>query len=344
MKHKSEDYKIAAVRPYLNQSQNRDDTARTFSCPKRSLTRWRARFRDTQSIRRHNRIPVAYKVTQEQAAWAVNHVRSHQTISSPELQTAAQNRFPGIDISTRRLFRVVRQNNLTRKRTRHGHFPRERYRQPVDRSEQLRAFYRITDAHPIDRIISIDETSLTPFMYRAYSRCDLGDRCIQVTDNNRVFTKHTFVCAITDARLLGWEMYDEGAMTAERMVTFLTRLIRENRLRGYLFVMDNAGAHKGQSIRGLIANSGNQLAYSVPYNPQTNVIEGWFSQFKYHMSTAQTRDIEGIRTDIRRVIELIQPRQYREYFRYSYRRQEYPDRPRPLGSTLRMSPRRYKPI
>jgi hypothetical protein len=36
MKHKSEDYKLAAVQHYLNQSHNREVTARAFSCPKRS--------------------------------------------------------------------------------------------------------------------------------------------------------------------------------------------------------------------------------------------------------------------------------------------------------------------
>lgn len=211
MKHISEDYKLAAVQHYLNQSHNRQVTARAFSCPKRSLTRWTRRFRDIHSLKRPNRDPISYKITQEQAGWAVQYVRTHQTISSTELLSAIQARFPRIDISARHLSRVVRENNLTRKRTRHGHFPRQRYRQPVNWSQQLRAFYRLMDAHPIDRIISIDETSLTPFMYRAHSRCDLGERCIQVTNNNQVFTKHTIVGAITSRSLLGWEMYDQGA-------------------------------------------------------------------------------------------------------------------------------------
>ena len=143
MKHKSEDYKIAAVKHYLHESHNREFTARAFSCPKRSLARWTRRYRDTQAIQRQNRESIAYKVTEAQAAWAADYVRTHQTISSPELLRTFQERFPGAQISARHLSRVVRENNLTRKRTRHGHFPRERYRQPVNRSQQLRAFYQI---------------------------------------------------------------------------------------------------------------------------------------------------------------------------------------------------------
>ena len=231
---------------------------------------------------------------------------------------------------------------MTRKRTRHGHFPTQRYRRPVNRSQQLRAFYNVTDAHPINRIISIDETSLTPFMFRAYSRCQLGDKCVQVTDENRVFTKHTFVAAITNQRLLGCELYDEGAMTSERMVAFLTRLIRRYRLRGYLFLLDNAGVHRNQSVRDVIATSGNQLLHTVPYNPQTNAVEAWFSQFKWYMSTSIIRTVAAIREDIETVLPRITPEHYRAYFQYAYRKGEYPQRPRPRGSTHERPPKAYK--
>ena len=73
----------------------------------------------------------------------------------------------------------------------------------------------------MDKIISIDETSLTPFMFRPYSRCPLGEKCIETTDNNKVFTKHTFVGAISSSRMMGWKVYEEGAMNADRFVEFI---------------------------------------------------------------------------------------------------------------------------
>lgn len=167
----------------------------------------------------------------------------------------------------------MRDFNLTRKRRRHRHLPTQRYRRSVNRNQQLLAFYATTDAHPINRLISIDETSLTPFMYRAYSRCRLVNKCIQATDENRVFTKHTFVAAITNKRLLSCELYDEGGMTSERMVPFLIRLIQRYRLGGYLVLLDNAGPHRNQSVRDVIGTAGNQLLYTVPYNPQTKAVE-----------------------------------------------------------------------
>jgi hypothetical protein len=37
---------------------------------------------------------------------------------------------------------VIRDNNQTRKRTRHEHFPKERYKKPIDKQTELNAFYQ----------------------------------------------------------------------------------------------------------------------------------------------------------------------------------------------------------
>ena len=39
-------------------------------------------------------------------------------------------------------------------------------------------FYKEVDKHPINKIISLDETSIQPAMIMEYSRCELGKRCI----------------------------------------------------------------------------------------------------------------------------------------------------------------------
>lgn len=46
--------------------------------------------------------------------------------------------------------------------------------------------------------------------------------------------------------------------------------------------MDNGGCHKSQIVRDIVAESGNQLQYTVPYKPKTNAVESWFSQFKHY--------------------------------------------------------------
>ena len=47
--------------------------------------------------------------------------------------------------------------------------------------------------------------------------------------------------------------------------------------------MDNAVIHRSKIIRQIIEESNNKLLYSVPYHPQTNAIEDFFSQLKHYI-------------------------------------------------------------
>ena len=79
-------------------------------------------------------------------------------------------------------------------------------------------FYKITDKYTIDKIISIDETSIHAQISNSYSRCELGKRCIKKTTKNTTFRKYTLVCAINSNGIIG---YERGGMTADRMIDFI---------------------------------------------------------------------------------------------------------------------------
>jgi len=217
-----------------------------------------------------------------------------------------------------------------------------RHKSPTDRKADLQAFYSVVSSFPIDRIISIDETSLTPFMFRPYSRCPLGEKCIETTDDNKVFTKHTFVGAISSSKIMGWRLYEQGAMNADRFVEFVGSIIKEHHLENYLFLFDNAGAHKGEKIKKLMEQTNNRFLYTIPYNPYTNIIENWFSQFKFYMETSRTRDFNELKKECRGAIEKIQPHHYANYFKYGYKKETYPKRKKPWKSTHRRHPKKYK--
>ena len=59
--HKSQDYKLSAVKYYLK-SKNTSETCQIFECSSRSLMRWIKKFQTSQSIERKDRVNVAYKV------------------------------------------------------------------------------------------------------------------------------------------------------------------------------------------------------------------------------------------------------------------------------------------
>ena len=91
-----------------------------------------------------------------------------------ELHKIIKKKYKDFDITPQHLGQVIRYNNITRKRTRHEHYPKERYEKPTDIKKELKAFYEEVSKYTLDNIISLDKTSITPFMYRSYSKCYLG--------------------------------------------------------------------------------------------------------------------------------------------------------------------------
>ena len=84
-KHHTEDYKISAVKHYLNKSHNLTKTCNEFDCSRISLKRWINRYNDEQSIKRHNIKPISYKVTKEQVKYAIQLLKQNEQINLSEL-------------------------------------------------------------------------------------------------------------------------------------------------------------------------------------------------------------------------------------------------------------------
>ena len=49
-KNKSEDYKISAVKYYLNNNKNQIQTCKIFGCYPRSLMRWVTKYKNNKNI------------------------------------------------------------------------------------------------------------------------------------------------------------------------------------------------------------------------------------------------------------------------------------------------------
>ena len=79
-KHKSEDYILLTVQHYLEKKDNQIDTCNLFKCSPRSLMRWVRRYKVEQSIKRHNRIPIAYKVKKIHIKFILDEIIKNKTI------------------------------------------------------------------------------------------------------------------------------------------------------------------------------------------------------------------------------------------------------------------------
>jgi hypothetical protein len=144
----------------------------------------------------------------------------------------------------------------------------------------------------------------------------------RITSNNKFYTKHTFIGAITNSRIIHYDLYEKDAMNIDRLSIFLNNIIISNKLKGYLFILDNAKCHKNDTITKLINKD--KVLYTVLYNPSTNPIENWFSQFKYWLSNSKMRTFINLKDDIVSIISTkISPQNYTNYFNYAYDKQKF---------------------
>ena len=164
--HKSEDYKITAVKYHLENNSSYVNTCKIFKCSERSLKRWIEKYKSQHNITRNNRPAISYKITQEQVKDALQLLKENEQITMNELQYQLQKKHKMLDISSQHLGTILRDNNKTRKRTRHSHFPVIRYKKPIFKQTELNKFYSEISKYPMDKIISIDETAIRPLMMK----------------------------------------------------------------------------------------------------------------------------------------------------------------------------------
>tara|TARA_B100000767_G_C19774679_1_gene541885 strand:- start:906 stop:1787 length:882 start_codon:yes stop_codon:yes gene_type:complete len=269
-------------------------------------------------LERKQRNAKSYKIKKKHVDYVLKLLKKNPTWSVQLLWNSTKLKFTDFNITRRHLGQVIRDNNITRKRTTTRHFPETRYGKKIDLKKEMNKFYSIVDKYSITNIISIDETSIYAEMTSNYSRCELGKRCIKKTKNNKVFIKYTLVCAINSKGVVGWTLYKDGGMTSQRMIEFINKFISQ-KFKNNLIIMDNGGSHKSKKIKEKLNETGNSLQYSVPYKPKTNAIESWFNQFKYYFKlNSNVYDYDKLNSRVRKIIKAIPTKHYLNYMKYAY--------------------------
>ena len=340
-KHKSEDYKLSAVQYYLENNVSYTNTCKIFKCSERSLKRWIDRYLSENSIKRHNRISLSYKVKKKHVKYAIKKLKENEQITMYELVKIVKKKYNDFNITPRQLRNVIRDNNITRKRTRHEHFPIKRYGKPIKKQEELDKFYKAVDEYKLNKIISLDETSIKPAMLKEYSRCKIGKRCVVKTDDSYFFRKFTLLVAIKNSKCIGWKLYEKGGMTKEKLVEFLEEFVFD-KYKNHLIILDNAGSHRNNYVKDAIINSDNKFLYSVPYTPKTNVVEMFFNQIKHYLKlNKKVLKFHELKKEVKKTIKNVKKENYKNYFLYAYKKDALRKTKRGV-STLVKKPKLYK--
>lgn len=309
--------KVLAIKYYKENNVTQKEVSKFFNITRQTFIQWKKQY-DSGNISRKKRYAMSYKIKKKHVKHARKLLEKNNELSIKNLWSKLKTKYSDFDVSQGHLAKVIRDINITRKRTTRRHFPDKRYGKSIDLNKELKNFYKVTDQYPLDTIISIDEPSVYAQMPSNYSRCDLGKRCVLKTKNNKVFTKYTLVCAMTSKGIIGFELYEKGGMNAERMIEFINKYIK-NKFKNALVIMDNGGSHKNKLIGETIKKTKNNLLYSVPYRPKTNAIESWFSQMKHYFVIENKAILYSeILVFIKKIIRSIPKKTYLNYMKYAY--------------------------
>jgi len=126
---------------------------------------------------------------------------------------------------------------------------------------------------------------------------------------------------ISANKVIGWKLYPErkGGVKTTDILEFYDEFIKD-KYKNHLVIMDNAVIHKSKIIRETIENSKNELLYSVPYHPETNSIEEYFSQLKHYIKKESPNTYEDIYNTIKEILESkITKEHLTNYLKHSYK-------------------------
>jgi len=315
MKQYTEDYKINAVRYYLKHQDLRE-TCKIFHCKYQSLARWVKTYKYSKSVKRKTRKNHNLKITTEIEKYIKEYVKKYPTTTLWEYAKLIKEKF-GVQLSDRSIYNILHKHKITRKRIRSKYYPEKREGQE---KQDLETFYNKLKQYDYTKTICLDETSIPLNMTLSYGRSRSGTRVIKKT-NKYPYKRFNLLCAISANKVIGWKLYPErkGGVKTDDILAFYDEYIKD-KYTNHLVIMDNAVIHKSKIIRETIENSKNNLLYSVPYHPETNSIEEFFSQLKHYIKKESPNTYEEIDKVIKDILaNKITKEHLINYLKHSYK-------------------------
>jgi len=320
-KHKSEDYKITAVKYFIKTNKTQEEVCKIFGCSSRSLMRWIERYKKEGSIKRHSRKSISYKITKEQVKYILDELRKNKTITLEDLHIKTKEKFKDFNISIMHLSRIIKDNHISLKLTHIRHEPILRFGKEIDINKNIKEFYKEVKKYKIEDIICIDESSINALQNRYHCYNDVGKRCVIKTQSQEVFKKYTGIFAISLNGVEGWELYEKAGINVDRLYNFLEQNIT-SKYKNKLIILDNASSHRHEKIKELV-NKHNNLLYSVPYQHFSNGIELYFSLLKSKLRKLEGLKYNELKENIKKVIKDISKENYKNILKGAYERQDY---------------------
>lgn len=176
-----------------------------------------------------------------------------------------------IDISKSSLYSIIEKLNFTRKKFKKSIIPnKEQFK------NKIKSFKEKISKVPLNKIISIDETSIDTHTTSEYGWCEKGTKIKKIYNRSRI--KYTIISAINNKKVILNKII-KGTANAIDFKEFIEEVVKNIKSKHYL-LMDNARIHHSNIFKEYIDKTNHEIIYNIPYSPEFNPIEMVFSKFK----------------------------------------------------------------
>lgn len=189
-KHKSNDYKLSAVKYYLS-CKNDDslkETCKIFNCKKSSLARWVKRYLSANTVDNKQRKEGSYKIKKKHVEYISKLIKEKPDIFLWQILEKINEKFDMI-ISKSHLINIIKHLNLTYKKFYENHNPKTRFGKEISYKQEFKNFYDKIKKYDLGDIICIDETSIQVGISNTRGRILMGKRLYKNTTSNEIFKK-----------------------------------------------------------------------------------------------------------------------------------------------------------
>jgi transposase len=169
------------------------------------------------------------------------------------------------------------------------------------------------------RLVFVDEMGTHTSLSALYAYAPKGQRAYVKVPRNH--DANTTLLSSMSLEGMGPSLAVEGTTNQEVFEAYLERVLAPSLRPGYIVVMDNLSAHKGDRVRELIEERGCDLIFLPPYSPDFNPIEEAFSKIKELLRKVEARGRGVLVEAIGKALDAISARDAKGFFEHCGYRQ-----------------------
>ena len=164
-----------------------------------------------------------------------------------------------------------------------------------------------------DRVVFIDETSITPNLTRQRAWSQRGARLVMDAPFGSWGTQ-TFIAGLSaDALIAPWVI--KGAMDGEAFAAYVERVLVPELEPSTVVILDNLATHKNAAAAKAMHEAGCWFLFLPSYSPDLNPIEMAFSKLKAHLRRIGARTFMDMFSALTDICDLFSPEECWNYFK-----------------------------